>query len=135
MVLFYCEFIYQCPFNLIDPLFFLFTVRYGDRAPKSIPGRIFGIMWTLTGLVIISILIGAIASSLTTVNVEKEIMLYGREVSHIPSRGVVNTLILMLSNFAGNLHFFFTILMYNFKTASNFCRKKFNLRRLTATSQ
>lgn len=55
--------------------------RYGDRAPKSIAGRIFGIIWTLTGLVIISILIGAIASSLTTVTVEKEIMLYGTEVS------------------------------------------------------
>ena len=123
MALFYCELIDQCLFNLINPLFFLCTVRYGDRAPKSIPGRIFGIMWTLTGLVIISILIGAIASSLTTVNVKKEIMLYGREVSHIPSRGVVNTLILMLPNFAGNFHFFFTILMYNFKIANNFCRK------------
>ena len=37
-------------------------------------------MWTLTGLVIISILIGAIASSLTYVTVEKPIALYGRKV-------------------------------------------------------
>ena len=59
--------------------------RYGDRAPKTIPARIFGIIWTLTGLVIISILIGAIASSLTTVTVEKEIMLYGTEVSYCES--------------------------------------------------
>lgn len=43
--------------------------------------RIFGVIWTLTGIVIISVLIGQIATSLTTVTVEKEIMLYGREVS------------------------------------------------------
>lgn len=63
---------------------------YGDRAPKSIPARIFGIIWTLTGLVIISILVGAIASSLTTVTVEQDIMLYGTEVRSInilPTRG------------------------------------------------
>ncbi|CAH3191318.1 unnamed protein product, partial [Porites evermanni] len=56
------------------------TVGYGDRAPNSIIGRIFGIMWTLTGLVIISILIGAIASSLTSVTVERDVILYGTEV-------------------------------------------------------
>ena len=63
---------------------------YGDRAPKSIPARIFGIIWTLTGLVIISILVGAIASSLTSVTVEQDIMLYGTEVRLInilPTRG------------------------------------------------
>lgn len=56
---------------------------YGDRAPKSIPGRIFCIIWTLTGLVLISVLVGTIASSLTTAVVEKEVMLYGTEVSLI----------------------------------------------------
>ena len=65
------------------PYFLLFVDRYGDRAPKSIIGRIFGIMWTLTGLVIISILIGAIASSLTSVTVERDVILYGTEVNLI----------------------------------------------------
>ena len=55
--------------------------RYGDRSPSSIPARIFGIVWTLTGLVIIGILVGAIASSLTSVNVQKDITLYGTKVS------------------------------------------------------
>ncbi|KAL9960831.1 hypothetical protein ACROYT_G034336 [Oculina patagonica] len=59
------------------------TVGYGDRSPRSIPARIFGIMWTLTGLVIISILIGAIASSLTSVTVEQSIMLYGLKIGAI----------------------------------------------------
>ena len=38
-------------------------------------------MWTLTGLVIVSILIGAITSSLTSVTVERDVMLYGTEVN------------------------------------------------------
>jgi len=59
------------------------TVGYGDRAPKSIPARIFGIIWTLTGLVIIGILIGAIASSLTDVTVQKDIILYGAKIGAI----------------------------------------------------
>ena len=63
------------------PYLLIFVDRYGDRAPKSIMGRIFGIMWTLTGLVIISILIGAIASSLTSVTVERDVILYGTEVN------------------------------------------------------
>ena len=54
--------------------------RYGDRCPRSIPARVFGIIWTLIGLVIISILIGAIASSLTYVNVDKPVTLYGAKV-------------------------------------------------------
>ena len=54
--------------------------RYGDHCPRSIPARVFGIIWTLIGLVIISILIGAIASSLTYVNVNKPAILYGAKV-------------------------------------------------------
>ena len=63
------------------PYLLIFVDRYGDRAPKSIIGRILGIMWTLTGLVIVSILIGAITSSLTSVTVERDVMLYGTEVN------------------------------------------------------
>ena len=63
------------------PYLLIFVDRYGDRAPKSIIGCIFGIMWTLTGLVIVSILIGAITSSLTSVTVERDVMLYGTEVN------------------------------------------------------
>lgn len=65
-------------YHIFYPLLFY---RYGDRSPRSIPARIFGIVWTLTGLVIIGILVGAIASSLTSVNVQKDITLYGTKVS------------------------------------------------------
>ena len=66
--------------NVIS-MFIPFFNSYGDRAPKSVAGRIFGIIWTLIGLVIIGILIGAIASSLTSVTVHKDVILYGTKVS------------------------------------------------------
>ena len=69
------------PFLILFFLFIPLFNSYGDRAPKSVAGRIFGIIWTLTGLVIIGILVGAIASSLTSVTVQKDITLYGTKVS------------------------------------------------------
>ena len=59
---------------------YFFAIRYGDRSPRSIPARIFAVAWTLTGLVIIGVLVGAIASSLTSVTVDHPIMLYGSKV-------------------------------------------------------
>lgn len=58
----------------------LFLFRYGDRSPRSIPARIFAIIWTLAGLVIIGILVGGVASSLTSVTVDQSIILYGAKV-------------------------------------------------------
>lgn len=59
----------------------LFINRYGDRSPRSIPARIFGIIWTLIGLVIISVLVGALSTTLTSVTVEHPIILYGSKVT------------------------------------------------------
>ncbi|XP_022801150.1 uncharacterized protein LOC111338870 isoform X2 [Stylophora pistillata] len=59
------------------------TVGYGDRSPRSVPARMFGITWTLTGLVIISILVGAIASALTSVTVKYPVILYGSKIGVI----------------------------------------------------
>ena len=42
------------------------TVGYGDKSPKSIPARLFSIVWIFTGIVIF----GIIAASLTTIVVE-----------------------------------------------------------------
>ena len=58
----------------------IFVNRYGDRSPRSIPARILGIIWTLIGLVIISVLVGALATTLTSVTVEQPIILYGSKV-------------------------------------------------------
>lgn len=40
------------------------TVGYGDRSPKSLLGRVFCIVWIITGLVIISIFIAMVTASL-----------------------------------------------------------------------
>lgn len=42
------------------------TVGYGDLAPKSFAGRLFGIIWMFTAIIVISSLTGSIAASLTT---------------------------------------------------------------------
>ncbi|XP_066030883.1 uncharacterized protein [Pocillopora verrucosa] len=59
------------------------TVGYGDRSPRSVPARIFGIAWTLTGLVIISILIGTICSALTSSSISYPVTLYGTKIGAI----------------------------------------------------
>lgn len=61
-------------------MIFFSADRYGDRSPRSIPARIFAIIWTLAGLVIIGILVGGVASSLTSVTVAQSIILYGAKV-------------------------------------------------------
>ena len=42
----------------------MFIYRYGDRSPKSTLGRVFCILWIITGLVIISIFIAMVTASL-----------------------------------------------------------------------
>ncbi len=42
------------------------TVGYGDLSPKSFVGRLFGIIWMFTAIIVISGLTGSIAASLTT---------------------------------------------------------------------
>lgn len=41
------------------------TVGYGDKSPKSIPARIFSIIWILVGLIIMAIFMANITSALT----------------------------------------------------------------------
>ncbi|XP_048586559.1 uncharacterized protein LOC5521005 [Nematostella vectensis] len=59
------------------------TVGYGDRSPKTVGARLFAIIWTLYGLVLISFITSAITTSLTSVTMATEIMLYGTDVAAI----------------------------------------------------
>lgn len=47
-------------------VFFIFSIvhSYGDRSPKSTLGRVFCILWIITGLIIISIFIAMVTASL-----------------------------------------------------------------------
>lgn len=44
------------------------TVGYGDKAPKTFLGRVFGLIWMFAGLILISGMTAAIASALTVQN-------------------------------------------------------------------
>ncbi|XP_022810159.1 uncharacterized protein LOC111347166 isoform X2 [Stylophora pistillata] len=82
------------------------TVGYGDRSPRSVPARMFGIAWTLTGLVIISILVGAIASALTSVTVKYPVILYGSKVS-FDSKAITVFLYTLDNRLKGFAHLFY----------------------------
>ena len=47
----------------------------------GIPGRLFAIIWVLTGLVIISIFTGLITTALTVTTLNTDVKLYGTTVS------------------------------------------------------
>jgi len=57
------------------------TVGYGDIAPVGVPGRLFAVIWILTGLVIIAIFTGVISTALTVVALSSNVKLYGTKVS------------------------------------------------------
>ena len=54
--------------------------RYGDIAPVCVPGRLFAVVWILTGLVIIAIFTGVITTSLTVIAMSADVKLYGATV-------------------------------------------------------
>ena len=44
--------------------------RYGDRSPKSALGRVFCILWIITGVIIISIFTALVTASLSASTVQ-----------------------------------------------------------------
>ncbi|KAL9955906.1 hypothetical protein ACROYT_G037305 [Oculina patagonica] len=51
------------------------TVGYGDRCPKSVSGRLFAIVWILTGICMCSIFTAMLTASLTAISLDTEIPL------------------------------------------------------------
>ena len=43
------------------------TVGYGDRVPKSVPGRLLSVFWILCGMTICALLTAALTTAITTV--------------------------------------------------------------------
>ena len=58
-----------------------YLCRYGDITPRSIPGRIVAMIWTLIGLVLVGILTGALTSTVTTLTIPPTAKLYDTNVS------------------------------------------------------
>ena len=60
---------------------FFFFFSYGDRCPKSISGRLFAIVWILTGICMCSIFTAMLTTALTTISLDTEIALQRSKVS------------------------------------------------------
>lgn len=59
-----------------------FCCSYGDTAPKSIPARLYSILWMLLGMVAFSVLTANFTSSLNY-EIEKDLNLFGKKVSSL----------------------------------------------------
>jgi len=58
-----------------------FFFRYGDKAPKTITGKLLGLVWMLAGLIITTMFISIITTSMTSVSLEGRTNLRGVTVS------------------------------------------------------
>ena len=57
-------------------------IRYGDVTPKSVPGRVFGIIWVLVGAVVMSLFTATVVNVMqTAVDGTKCKDIEGKEVS------------------------------------------------------
>lgn len=64
----------------LNSIMFLF-LSYGDKVPRSVGGRLFGVVWINVGLVILAIYMGIVTSSLSTNSLEQVNNIYGMPVN------------------------------------------------------
>ncbi|KXJ08446.1 uncharacterized protein LOC110248867 [Exaiptasia diaphana] len=57
------------------------TVGYGDRTPKSMFGRLFGIIWIVFGISLCSIMTATITTALTSMNVKKDVAIMDKKIA------------------------------------------------------
>ena len=66
---------------------FRFHFRYGDRAPQSLLGRFFAVVWILLGICIISIFTATLTTSLTAISLDTTKSLPGTKVTCMTRSG------------------------------------------------
>lgn len=69
----------------IATVWLICVFSYGDKVPRSVGGRLFGVVWINVGLVILAIYMGIITASLSTNSIEQANNIYGMPVSQISS--------------------------------------------------
>ena len=62
------------------------TVGFGDRTPKSLPGRVFAVVWILIGVTVISIFVGTLASEIMQLKKPETPELKGKTVGALEDR-------------------------------------------------
>ena len=50
----------------------IYSFRYGDKVPRTIYGRIFSVLWILTGVCLIAIFTAAVTSAITVSSVDSD---------------------------------------------------------------
>ena len=68
--------------------FVFFFFRYGDKAPKTIAGKLLGLVWMLAGLIITTMFISIITTSMTSVSLEGRTNLRGVTVGRGSERTI-----------------------------------------------
>ena len=63
-----------------DKTYLYFIQRYGDTAPRSIPARLYSILWMIIGMIAFSVLTANITSSLSHQTFDAEERLFGKKV-------------------------------------------------------
>lgn len=58
----------------------LCAYSYGDRCPAGNIGRAFATIWVLIGLVVVSLMTGALTTALTSITEASGVQLYGSKV-------------------------------------------------------
>ena len=58
----------------------LCAYSYGDRCPAGNIGRAFATIWVLIGLVVVSLMTGALTTALTSITETSGVQLYGSKV-------------------------------------------------------
>lgn len=70
-------FIYHCNAGNFPP----YLLRYGDKAPKSVPGRLVTICWMIIGMIFFSILTGTMTAVLFDTDEPEDKTMFGKRVS------------------------------------------------------
>ena len=62
------------------------TVGYGDKSPKSLPGRIFAVIWILLGITICSIFTGTLTTEIMTARSATDSHIIGKNIGVLQRR-------------------------------------------------
>ena len=61
-------------------VFHFIHLSYGDFTVTKVKSRIFAVVWCFIGLIMTSLIVGAIVTALTTVNGSSQFKIYGSQV-------------------------------------------------------
>ena len=80
--------------NLNSPSEDLFLTRYGDTTPRSVQARIYGLIWIVVGITILSVFTATVTTVLTQESLGDHHRILGRKVN---SQDIVTPILFALT--------------------------------------